>query len=291
VAFIARLLSAILAAGIAFAPATASAQSLARLRVRSFEMTADRLNVKVGETIHLRITALLGGHISRLNNVTLPNLAGFDLLGDERSCYPDTDGGTRCVEAISIAPQQTGDLTIAPATLDAIDARTGKPSRFATGNLAIKVETDGDSWLSSWLAALSGLIWPLLRIAGVVALAALALGAIAWAFGRPRRPKPAPPPAVPVAEVAQPAPLEDFGLLIARLAADPTRANVVAVREALRARIGATPDETFGDLLARGAAGEDRELLAAMSAIERATFCEIQRLPEAIQDALRVLHR
>ena len=80
-------------------------------------------------------------------------------------------------------------------------------------------------------------------------------------------------------------------MLIARLAADPTRANVVAVREALRARIGATPDETFGDLLARGAAGEDRELLAAMSAIERATFCEIQRLPEAIQDALRVLHR
>jgi hypothetical protein len=290
VAFIARLLSALLAAGIALAPAVASAQSLARLRVRSFEMTADRLNVKVGETIHLRITALVGGRISRLNNVTLPNLSGFDLLGDERSCYPDTDGGTRCVEAISVAPQQTGDLTIAPATLDAIDARTGKPSRFATGNLAIKVEADGDSWLSSWLAALSGVIWPLVRLAAIVALAGLALAAIVWAFGRPRRPKSAPPPA-PVVPTAQPPPVEDFGLLIARLAADPTRANVIAVREALRTRIGASPDETFGDLLARGAAGEDRELLAAMSAIERATFCEYVRLPEAIQDALRVLHR
>ena len=279
-----------MAAGLALAPLTVSAQTLSRLRVRSFEMTADRLNVKVGEPIHLRITALLGGRIARLNNVTLPNLSGFDLLGDERSCYPDTDGGTRCVEAMSVAPQQAGDLTIAPATLDAIDARTGKPSRFATGNLAIKVEADGDSWLSSWLAALGGVIWPLLRLAGIVAFAALALGAIAWAFGRPRRPRPTPPPAV-VVEPAQPPPVGDFGLLIARLAAEPTRANVVAVREALRNRIGAKPDETFGDLLARGAAGDDRELLAAMSAIERATFCEHQRLPEAVQDALRVLHR
>ena len=39
-------------------------------------------------------------------NVTLPELSGFALLGDERSCYPESDGGTRCVEAMSIAPQQ-----------------------------------------------------------------------------------------------------------------------------------------------------------------------------------------
>ncbi len=277
------------ALALALAPQTAGAQ-LARLHVRSFEMVADRYDVKVGETIHLRITALVRERIAQLNNVTLPDLSGFDLLGDERSCYPEADGGTRCVEAMSIAPQQPGDVTIAPATLDAIDARDGRPSRFATGNLSIKVEADPDAWFSSWLSAFGTVLWPLLRLAGVVVLAGVALAAIAWAFGRPRA---APPPAPPVVASgpAQPPPTEDFGLLIARLGAEPTRANVVAVREALRKRIGAQPDETFGDLLARGAAGEDRELLAAMNAIERAAFCEQQRLGEAVQDALRVLQR
>jgi len=279
-------LSTALALGIALAPQAAAAQSLARLHVRSFEMVADRYDVKVGETIHLRITALVRERIAQLNNVTLPELSGFDLLGDERSCYPEADGGTRCVEAMSIAPQQPGDVTIAPATLDAIDARDGRPSRFATGNLSIKVEADPDAWFSSWLAAFGSVLWPLLRLAGVVVLAGVALAAIAWAFGRPRT---APPPPQPVP--AQPPPLEDFGLLIARLGAEPTRANVVAVRDALRRRIGARPEETFGDLLARGAVGDDRELLAAMNAIERAAFCEQQRLGEAVQDALRVLQR
>jgi hypothetical protein len=289
VAFIARLLSAVLALTIAAAPGFAVAQSLARLGVRSFEMTADRYDVRVGETVHLRITALLSGRIDRLNNVTLPDLSGFDLLGDERSCYPDTDGGTRCVEVMAISPQQSGDLTIAPATLDAIDARTGKPSRFATGNITIRVEADPEGWLSSWLAAFGSVFWPLLRLAGIVVLAGIALAAIAWAFGRPR--VPAPLAATPLVEAAQPPATDDFGLLIARLAAEPTRANVVAVREALWRRIGAHPDETFGDLLARKAHGEDRELLATMRAIERAAFCEQERLVEAIQDALRALHR
>ncbi len=283
-------MSAVLAFALAAAPGFALAQSLARLHVRSFEMTADRSDVRVGETVHLRITALLGGRIDRLNNVTLPDLSGFDLLGDERSCYPDTDGGTRCVEVMAISPQQTGDLTIAPATLDAIDARTGKASRFATGNITIRVEADPDTWLSSWLSAVGSVFWPLLRLAGIVVLAALALGAIAWAFGRPRA-APAPLAATPAVAAAQPPASDDFGLLIARLAAEPTRANVVAVREALWRRIGAHPDETFGDLLARKAHGEDRELLATMRAIERAAFCEQERLVEAIQDALRALHR
>jgi hypothetical protein len=280
------------AIGLALAPGVAMAQSLARLHVRSFEMTADKYDVKVGETVHLRITALLGEHIARLDNVTLPDLSGFDLLGDERSCFPESDGGTRCVEQMSISPQQAGDLTIAPATLDAIDARSGKASRFATGNLAIKVEPDSEAWLSSWIAALGGVFWPVLRLIGIVLLAGIALAAVAWAFGRPRPPK-------TVAVVAPPAPppftgapqIEDFGLLIARLAAEPTRANVVAVRDALRRRIGARPDETFGDLLARGAGGADRDLLAAMSAIERAAFCEQARLSEAVADALRALQR
>ena len=120
-----------------------------------------------------------------------------------------------------------GDVTIAPATLDAIDARSGKPSRFATGNLSIKVEAARR--LVAFLVAFG-------RGNGVLAADAfgrdrragrrgagsdrLGVRASARRCGRRSRAPPVPP------SPAQPAGPDDFGLLIARLAAEPTRANV-----------------------------------------------------------------
>ncbi len=286
-------MSAALALGLAAAPLAAGAQALATLHVRSFDMSADRYEAKVGETIQVRITALVSERIAQLNDVTLPDLTGFDLQGDERTCAPAAGGGTRCVETVSLAPQQPGDLTIAPATLDAIDGTNGKPSRFTTGNISIKVAGDPGAAYSNWLPAVGSAFFGVFRLLIMVALVGVALAAIVWAFGRPKR------PAVPaekaelaaVAGPAAPLPVEDFGLLIARLHAEPTRANVVAVREALRKRIGARPEETYNDLLARRAAGDDRQLTETMAAIERAAFCEKASLADAVQDALRVLQR
>ncbi|HMD02040.1 MAG TPA: BatD family protein [Candidatus Baltobacteraceae bacterium] len=264
---------------------------MARLHVRAFDMSADRYQVKVGETVRLRITAQLDDRVSQLNNVTLPGLSGFDSLGDERSCFPAPGGGTRCVETLSIAPQQPGTDTIEPATLDAIDARTGRPSRFATNEIVIQVVGDTDA-LSGWLPALSAVLGTLLRLGGIVVLAGIALAAIAWAFARPRA-RPAPSAPVAAANAPPPSPPQpvDFGLLVARLSAEPTRERVVAVREAMLRQIGARPEETFADLRARGATGADPHLFAALAAVERAAFCEEQRLSEAVQDALRALSK
>jgi hypothetical protein len=286
VAFIARLLSALAVALLALLPAFAAAQSYARLHVRAFSLSADRYEVKVGETFHLRITAHLDERVSQLSDVTLPDLSGFDSLGDERNCFPAGKGST-CIETMSLVPLEPGDKTIAPVTLDAIDASTGRLVRFATNPITIRVVGDPYAGIGNWLPAAADALSGVVRMLIVFGLVALALLAIRWAFGRKAPPAAVRAPAPAAAPVAAaPPPAADFGALIARLSAEPTRVNVVAVRDALRARVGARERETLSDLIARRAVGNDPALLGALFAIERAAFCEDDRLPEAVRDAL-----
>ena len=271
---------------LVLSPALATAQSYAHLHVRAFGLTADRYDVKVGDTFHLRISAHVDERISQLSDVTLPDLSGFDSLGDERNCFPAGKGST-CIETMSLVPLEPGDRTIGPVTLDAIDANNGRLVRFATNTITIRVAGDPYAGISSWLPAAADAVSGLVRMLIVFGLVALALLAIRWAFGRKAAAAVAPapvPPAAPVASV--PPPATDFGALIARLSAEPTRANVVAVRDALRARVGARERETLSDLIARRAVGNDPALLGALFAIERAAFCEDDRLAEAVRAAL-----
>lgn len=239
-----------------------------------------------GEPFHLTLTAHVAERIAQLDNVTLPDLAGIDVTGDERRCSP-APRGTACSETLTLAATLPGDRAIGPWTMDAIDARNRRPSRFSSNTIVIHV--GGPSPLQG-----AGDTLRALAVAAVCALVIIVVaGAGAWLIlrVRPRR-SPAPVTRLDIAAepLAPPAPKPALRDLIEALAREPTRARAFALRASLRAGVGARDDETYADLVARRAIG-DAAALAAFRAVERAAFCEDARVAEAAREALTYLSR
>jgi hypothetical protein len=271
-----------------FAPfvAPAAAQALARLHVRALNVSVEPASLRVGETLRLRIVTRVDENVPQLDNLTLPDLSGFESLGDERRCT-SSPHGTQCVEIMTLMPTEAGDRTIGPAELDAIDARSQRPTRFRSNVVAVHV--DAVPIPNAFFASLTdGLLRPLftLLLVGVVAYALL------WWGSRLRR-TPRPADVAAPAPVAAPPPPETPRLvgLVEALAASPTRPNVLAVRAELRRRVGASEDETLADLTARRAGGNDPDLRDALRAIELAAFVDESRLLDAVGLALPPLER
>jgi hypothetical protein len=274
-----------------FAPfvAPAAAQQLIRLHVRQFEMSADPVSLRIGETLRLKIVTRVDENLVELDEVTLPDLSGFESLGDERQCSTAYHG-SRCTETITLTPTVAGDRTIAGATLEAIDANSGRAVRFSSNSVVVHV---AGAPLPNyfWQGLLEGLIRPFAILLLVAALGYAAL------WGWRRRPKPvvAEPPASPApppvpAQAAPAAPPALHGL-VETLVRAPSRANLLAVRAELRRRIGAREEETLADLRARGATRGDADLDAALRATEFAAFADDARLDGAITRALEPLQR
>jgi len=258
--------------------APAGAQQLARLHVRAFTISVEPATLRVGETLQLRITTRVDENILQLDNVTLPDLSGFESVGDERRC--GTSGrGSVCVETMTLTPTGPGDRTIGPATLEAIDARNhDKPSRFATNVVRVRVTPVPEP---------NSLLFWFLKSFAVLASVAIVGYALLWGF---RRRVPRPPDAVlpekPPVKVTDPLPE-----LLSSLAAEPTRPRVLAVRAELRRRAGAREDETLDALLLRGAAGGDPSLAGALRAIETPAFVDDRYVASEAQRALPILER
>ena len=268
----------------AFVAPPARAQSLVSLHVRSFTMAAAPTQIRVGDTFKLTISAHVDEVLLELDNVTLPNLAGFDVLGDERRCSA-TGRGSDCVETLDVSPTVAGDRTIAAAIMDAIDARNGKPSRFSTNSVALRV-SDAPPHLPPWIGEL---VWSLVLAIVPLAAAAFVLYAILRNFGKRTTvavrtlavPPPPPPPIDRDAELRA---------MVAALAADPSRERALALRGALRERLGAREDETLADLGRRYRNGSHPHLIVALGAVERASFCEDARVARAVEEALPSLN-
>jgi len=267
------------AAGVALAalvagPLAAVAQPLPSLHVRNFSLALDRTRVRVGEPLRLTITIDVTENVPQIAGVVLPNLAGFDELGDERRCT-SARSGTTCVETLTLEPTSIGTRTLGPATLDAIDARSGKPSRFATNSIVVRVDEAGGISGESVREGIYGFADLVIRIALVLLVIVLGAALISRLFRR-RPPVPIPTAAFdpqPLNYESPPPPAAvAFPELVAALARDPSRHNAVALRNALRARVGAGEQETQRDLDARGAIADPRES-AGMGALERAAFC------------------
>jgi len=280
------------AVAVAFAElaAFASAQTYATLHVRRFTMSVDRTTVEVGEPFHLSIAAHVDEPLTQLDNLTLPDLSGFDSLGDERRCVA-TAAGSDCVETLTLSATVAGVRTIAGATLDAIDARTGKASRFTSNALTVTVvgATSGDPLRG----LVSGLLYTAVRTFLIVVFVAAFAFAVVWAISMWRKPAPrrrvaVAPHVAPAAPARPPDPNAALRALADALAHEPTRANALRLRQAMRATMDARDDETFGDLAARAAADPPR--LAALGAVERAAFCEDERVPDAVREALPSLN-
>lgn len=281
-----RALIALFAFGALFAPAAAQS-SLQRLTVTQLTLGSNQSGPQVEVPFELIVTAHVREHVSELRNLDLPVLTDVELLGDEHALIAGPKG-TTYTERIRVVAHHSGAITIDPVTLDAIDARDGKPKRYSSNALTLLVGGGVAAVTPAFdLAAAIGTLlrWliPLLAIAIIIA-----------AFMRRRRPVqalPAPHP-VPIPE-QPPAPVRtrQDRLRDARtvLAASRTRPTVLHIRTMVREMVGADDAETLADVLRRTTpdAGAMRALLVAL---ERAAFTHDDDFQRAVNDVLDALN-
>jgi hypothetical protein len=275
-------------------PAVARAQALDTLHVRSFNMSSDTARPQVGQPFRLTISAHVDEQVAQLDNVTLPDLSAFDSGADERRCMA-TSRGTDCSETIVLVPKAAGTVTIASATMDAIDATDKKPSRFATNSVKLQIGAAPPSFGGGPTTDyLSDLFWNTFRAFVFLLALAVVLWYLLYRLTRPRAPKVAAPiVAAPPPAPAAAAPVADFEsqfrALVEALRAEPTRPRALAVRHALRFALGAQEKETLADLVRRNAAGDRPQRITALRAIERASFCEDAAVEHNAREALPFL--
>jgi hypothetical protein len=269
-------------------------QMLQRLTVEAFVLSADTMQPQVDEPFHVVVTLHVRERVSAINNLQLPMLAQLELLGDERQTVTDPRG-TQYREVVTVVVHAAGRFTIAPATLQAIDARDGKPKQWFTNDLPLSVRSS-PTRIASGVAA--GLFSQIARILAALIWLALLVGAALLAIFLLRRRAPVAPVPAPVAEpVSYQRVLSDTqrrrhiiedALLVLR--AERTRSAAVRVRAAVWRVIGAPEGETLGDVLRRPGCSEGplRDLLVAL---ERSAFTYDEDLAAAVEDACAALER
>lgn len=251
-------------------------------------MAADTAHPVAEKPFHLVIDMHVAQRVSSLGGVVLPMFGPLEILGDERQLLSGS-GGTEYRETISVLPHQSGTLTIAPAYLDALDARDGKPKRFLSNALTLQV---GSAAGLTLIAAAS----PDLRAAAEVAAGILIVLLLAWGVLRFRRPShivtapPEPSPAPVVPDVPSQPEEDPYDRALTDLREDPTRARALRVRERIWEHVGASQFDTLADVLRRPAT-HDVAVRNVLRALERAAFTHDADVPSAMHDAIAMLER
>jgi hypothetical protein len=193
-----------------------------------------------------------------------------------------------------LVPKVAGPITIASATMDAVDASDHKPSRFATNSLRLQIGNAPVSFPVPAAGDAYDLFFGFVRAFFLLVVLVTFVWILLRYFARPRPPKSV-VASVPVT-VSAPipaAPRDDFDVeyrkLVDALRAEPTRPRALAVRHALRYTLGAGERETLADLVRRNAASDRPRLVGALRAIERACFCEDGYVDAYAREALPFL--
>jgi hypothetical protein len=275
----------IAAAAFAVSALPGAAQSLQRVTVESFGLSADSGTPRTDVPFHLIVTLHARQHLTQVQNLELPMLAELELLGDERQTLSGPRG-TQYREAITVVARHAGTLVISPATLQAIDARDGKPKEWFTNQLTLHVAgapavPNGRAFLAAGLAGLRVLLW-LLGAACIALVMAL--------FLRRRERLPPPLPEAPPVPVITRSRRDQFQDALTVLRAERTRAAAVRVRTAVWRMIGASDGATLGDVLRRPQSA-DGPLRDVLIALERSAFTYDDDLHAAIEDAGSALER
>ncbi len=262
----------------------ASAQTLQRLTITQFTLVSDAPAPALEMPFHLIVTVRVRERITALENVDLPILADLELRGDERHVTADKNG-TTYREIIGVVAHHTGDIHIAAATVDAIDARDNHPKRYSSNDLTLHVSGGALVPAAAARTFLATLLRVVLWLAGIAA----AIFAVIAVWTRRRR-----------EPVAQPAPLEVAAAPLERsprdvlhdglltLRAERTRATAIAVRSLARRLIGASDRETLADSLRRPGAYDPR-MREVLRTLERAAFTYDSDVPGAIDAAITSL--
>lgn len=256
------------------------------MTVTQLSLSSDTVAPTVEVPFYLIVTARVRERVLELRNVDLPILSSeVELLGDERSVVSDASG-TTYTERIRVVAHHSGIITIAPVTLDAIDARDGRAKRYSSNTLALAV-SGGVATLTRTYD-ITPVVFMVLRVLLAIVVAALL---VRWFFlMRRRKVAPieivAPAPPIPVAPLV--ATREDR-LRDARtvLEAERTRPTVLRIRTVVREMVGASDAETLADVLRR-IEPDERPMRALLFALERAAFTHDGDLDHAID---RVIER
>lgn len=282
-----RIAGALLCCCIALAIGVAArAQTLPRITVTSFTLSADTNAPQLEQPFHLIVTVHVRERVSGFDTLDLPILAELELLGDERHVVSDSHG-TTYRETIDVVVHHHGDVRIAPATLAAIDARDGRGKRYFSNELLLHV--GGGTFVPNNgvfddVAAVGRKT--LLVLAGVVCT--IVLVSLLRRRRKPQAPAlaPMPPPPPPRARD----PREDLRDAYLTLSRSRTRGTAVQVRTFVRRMVGANDVETLSDVLTRPSA-RDPGMRVLLQALERAAFTHDGDLSAAIDDALSALER
>jgi hypothetical protein len=264
-----RRAALVAAAAAALAAAPASAASLRTLHVDALSMRVDRARVAVGEVFHLAIHVRVRENVAALDELVVPDVGTMKLEGDERSVV-SSPAGTDVTETLTLEPTAPGAFTFKPAYLDAIDARTRKPSRFSANAVRIVVDAAPSPIAPRDFGAMWRLLIAIAIAAGVVLVAVAAL--VAAVRLRRRRDAVQVTVAAPVA-AAPPAPprtpRDDVADALRAYRTAPAHDSLARLRGALFVAAGTTAGATLRDALA---ATSDGALRAALFAAERTAF-------------------
>jgi hypothetical protein len=288
----ARVVFALLATALFAAAAGVRAQTLQRLTVDSFALSTDRSAPQVEQPFHLIVTLHVRQRLMRVDNLNLPLLAELELLGDERETRSGPRG-TEYHETITVVAHHAGSIVIAPATLQAIDARDGKPKQWYTNQLRLQVA--GPPLLQTGMESLRGALHAALRVLFWILGVAIVIGLVVLLLRRRPRPAPMPMPAPYVAPEPPPVVVvrtrrQEIEDALIVLQAERTRVAAVRVRAAIWRMVGASEGETLADVLRRSRSG-DPALRALLIALERSAFTYDEDLSAAIFDACATLQR
>lgn len=269
-----------LVAAVVITAATAMAQNLQRLAVQSFELGTDTTAPRVDVPFHLIFTLRVRERVAEIENLNLPILAQLELLGDERETT-STARGTQYRETITVVAHTPGTVAIGSATLQAIDARDGKPKEWFSNGLTLRV---GGAAVAFSSAGRSGLLLWIVGIGGLAAIAVLL-------FRRRRRvvPMPVAPPVPEPAPVPRSRRQQAQDALVV-LRTERTRGAAIAVRSAIWRMVGAPDGETLGDVLRR-IDPRDVPMRDLLIALERSAFTYDADLRAAIDDSCSALAR
>jgi hypothetical protein len=269
-----------------------STQALAHLTVQSFAISTDAPSPRVDVPFHLVVDLHVRERVTQVANLELPMLAQLELLGDERQTISD-QRGTEYRETITVIAHDPGTVSIAPATLQAVDARDGRPKQWYTNSLTLHVIGAPSPAFRDALHTLLGALGATLRfVLWIVGIGCFVV--IAVLLMRRRRASPVvmrPAAMQPLTPTAAPRSRRDQlndALLVLR--AERSRSTAVRVRGAVWRMLGAAEGETLGDVLRRREAS-DPTLRALLISLERSAFTYDDDLARAIEDACTALER
>ncbi len=236
--------------------------------------------MQVGHVFHLAIHVRVRENVAALDELVIPDVGTMQLLGDERA-VTHAAGGTDAVETLTLQPSQTGAFTFRPAYLDAIDAATGKPSRFSSNPVRVEVVRPSAAAAPRYGAFAQRAVEAVLVVLGAIAVV---LGLRALARLRRARARSvahvAPPLAAPAPAPATPprALRDEVADALRAYRVTPAEPSLRRLRAALFTAAGTNGGSTLGDALGatsdRGAAGgADRSRAGSVRSAARARRC------------------